>query len=127
MLTLRYVKNSEIHGLKEDSKIKKLINYIKDEKIVLLEGGLTAQEETKLIQNTMEQISRKFKGIEIASIKPNNKKNIGIIEKIRLNLSQFLLGHQGGMTIIGPATIIKEIKKDPNKIELLTKGGGSKK
>ena len=31
-----------------------------------------------------------------------------------------LLGDRQGMTIIGPASVVKEIKKDPNKIELLT-------
>jgi len=31
-----------------------------------------------------------------------------------------LLGDRNGITIIGPASIVKEIKKDPNKIELLT-------
>ena len=35
-------------------------------------------------------------------------------------LYKLLLGNRQGLTIIGPATIIKEIKKNPNKIELLT-------
>jgi len=122
MLRLRYVKNSEIQGLSEEVKIRKLINFIKDEKIVLLEGGLEPQEEAELIRRTMEQIDRKFKGIEIASISPGNKRSMSIMEKLKLNMSQILLGHQGGFTIIGPATIIKEIKKDPYNIELLTKG-----
>ena len=38
-----------------------------------------------------------------------------------------LLGDRQGLTVIGPATIVKEIKKDPNKIELLTKEGKGKK
>jgi hypothetical protein len=28
--------------------------------------------------------------------------------------------NEGGFTIIGPASIIKEIKKDPSKIQLIT-------
>jgi hypothetical protein len=31
-----------------------------------------------------------------------------------------VLGDRQGLTIIGPASVVKEIKKDPNKIELLT-------
>ena len=31
-----------------------------------------------------------------------------------------MLGYKGGMTIIGPASLVKEIKRDPTKIELLT-------
>ena len=32
-----------------------------------------------------------------------------------------LLGNRQGLTIIGPASIVKEIKQDPDKIQLLTK------
>ena len=32
-----------------------------------------------------------------------------------------LLGDRKGFTVIGPATIVKQIKKDPDKIELFTK------
>ena len=32
-----------------------------------------------------------------------------------------LMGDREGITVIGPATIVKEIKRDPNKIELFTK------
>jgi len=42
-----------------------------------------------------------------------------------------LLGDRQGFTIIGPATIVKEIKNDPDKIELMmqdsTNGSKSKK
>jgi hypothetical protein len=37
------------------------------------------------------------------------------------------LGERQGLTIIGPASIVKEIKKDPNKIQLLTKPPAQKK
>ena len=32
-----------------------------------------------------------------------------------------MLGDRQGLTIIGPATIVSEIKKNPDKIELYTK------
>ena len=35
-------------------------------------------------------------------------------------LSNVLLGDRQGMTIIGPATVVKKIEKNPNKIELFT-------
>ncbi len=38
-----------------------------------------------------------------------------------------LMGDRMGFTIIGPATIIKQIKKDPDKIELFTKDIKKKK
>jgi len=31
-----------------------------------------------------------------------------------------LLGNRSGLTIIGPANVVKEIKQDPDKIQLFT-------
>ncbi len=67
----------------------------------------------------MEEINRDFKGIELATIEPGDStdENTGRFRKIIANI---ILGDRQGMTIIGPASIVKEIKKDPSKIELLT-------
>jgi len=46
---------------------------------------------------------------------------------LRKNLVEFLLGDRQGLTIVGPATIVKEIKQDPDKIQLFTQGGFPKK
>ena len=46
--------------------------------------------------------------------------------QIRNSVAGMILGDRQGMTIIGPATIVKEIKKDPNNIELLTTESGGR-
>jgi len=119
MLTLQYIPHSEISNLDSDSRIKKLIRIVKENKIVLLEGRLRVEEEASLIKKTMEVIDKNFKGIEISTIDP--KGNDVLFGKLKKSLAKLLLGNYGGLTIIGPASIVKEIKKDPNKIELLTK------
>ena len=61
---------------------------------------------------------KNFKGIELAVISGNNKSNL--IQKARQNIANAISGGDlGAITIIGPATIVKEIKKNPRKIELL--------
>lgn len=117
MLTLQYIPQYELHNLDSDSKIKKLLKSVKENKIVLLEGRLKVEEEAQLIQKTMEIIDKNFKGIEIGTIDP---KGDLLLDKIKKMLAKLLLGSHGGLTIIGPATIVKQIKKDPNKIELFT-------
>ncbi|MBW3011896.1 DUF2073 domain-containing protein [Candidatus Woesearchaeota archaeon] len=116
MLTLQYIPYAQIENLNSGQRISKLINIVKQENIVFLEGRLSKEEEADLIKRTMEQISSKFKGIEIATVYPD-KKDIHGLKKIFLNA---LLGNRQGMTIIGPATIVKQIKKNPEKIQLLT-------
>ena len=120
MVTLQFVPYHEIEDLGSAMRVKKLIDIVKENKIVLLQGRLKKEEETDLITITMEEINDKFKGIELAVINPEDKETIGF-KKLRNNFFGFILGNRQGLTIIGPANIVKEIKKDPNKIELYTK------
>ena len=84
------------------------------------------EEETDLISIAMEEFGKKFKGIELAVINPEDR-DTGGIKKMRNNFFGFLLGDRQGLTIIGPANIVTEIKKDPNKIELFTKEAKKRK
>ena len=120
MVTLQFVPYSEIEDLGSARRVKKLIDIVKENKIVLLQGRLKKDEETDLISIAMEEIGDKFKGIELAVINPENKDLVGL-KKMRNNFFDMLLGDRQGLTIVGPASIVKEIKKDPNKIELLMK------
>ena len=126
MLTLQFIPFSQMQSLSSEKKIQKLIKVVKEEKIVLLEGKLRSGEKSELIRKTMEEIDDKFKGIEIEEL-DIDKKNKILLDKIKSMFINFLLGNRIGMTIIGPATVIKEIKKDPDKIQLLTEEGKKKK
>ncbi|MCH8329758.1 MAG: DUF2073 domain-containing protein [Nanoarchaeota archaeon] len=126
MVTLQFVPYHEIEDLGSARRVKKLIDIVKENKIVLLQGRLKKEEETDLISIAMEEFGDKFKGIELAVINPEDKVQAGL-KKIRSNFFGFLLGDRKGLTVIGPASIVKEIKKDPNKIELLTKESKRKK
>ena len=122
MLTLQLIPYSEIESLSSVGRIRKLLNVVKEEKIVLLQGRLTKDEEAELIKTTMEEINKEFKGIEISVIYPNRKKNghDNFFNDVKTNVVNFLLGDRNGLTIIGPASVVKEIKKQPDKIQLYT-------
>ena len=125
-LTLQFIPYSEIEGLSSIGRIRKILNTAKENKIVLLEGRLKKEEETELIKTTMEEINDEFKGIELAIINSDSKTS-DLITKMRKGLANMLMGNRQGLTIVGPASIVKEIKKDPNKIELLTSNSKRKK
>ncbi len=120
MLTLQIVPYTEIAHLSSLGRIRKLLNIVKENKIVLLQGRLSKEEETELIKITMEEINKDFKGIELAVIEPP-KENINRLDTLKEGIASILLGNRQGLTVMGPANIVKEIKKDPKKIELLTK------
>ena len=105
MLTLQYVPLDEIINLDSERKLNKLLKIIKQDKIVLMEGRLSNKEEAELIEKTMEEIDKKFKGIEIASLEPQIKKGFGNI--VRDSVFRLFFGNKRGMTVMGPANIIK--------------------
>lgn len=120
MLTLQFITYAEIEHLSSPKRIKRIMDIVKKNKIVLLEGRLRQEEEKDLIEMTMEEIDDTFKGIELAVIHPE-KKQEKLLRKLRYRTISMLLGNRMGFTIIGPATVIKEIKRDPEKIQLFTK------
>ena len=126
MLTLQFVPYSEIESLSTDERVKKLLGIVKNKNIVLMQGRLKPAEETRLIQETMEQIDKDFKGIEICTVYPEDKE-MEAVKKIRKEFFRLVLGNRDGMTIIGPASVVKEIKRDPNKIQLFTFKDSGKK
>ena len=126
MLTLRFVPYHEIEYLSSARRIHKLLDLVKEDKIVLLEGRLKKEEEADLIEITMENIDDGFKGIELAVVNPEQK-DLGIFKKMKAGMMNTLLGDRTGLTVVGPATVVSEIKKNPNKIELYTKELKSKK
>ncbi len=119
MVTFQFVPYGDIEALGSAKRVNKLINIVKENKIVILEGRLTKQEEADLIEITMEEISPKFRGIELSVIYPDNsKQDFG--QKVKGVFANVLLGDRLGLTIIGPASIVKKIEQNPDKIELYT-------
>lgn len=125
MLTLQFVPHGEIKDLSSLGRIRKLLNMAKENKIILLEGRLNKEEEAELIKTTMEEINANFKGIELAVVNPNESQN-DMFSKLKATIATTLLGNRQGFTIIGPATVIKNIKRDPNKLQLLMKDATSR-
>ncbi len=125
MLALQFIPYSEVEGLSSVKRIKKLLDLVKADKIILLEGRLKKSEEKDLIEITMEEIDDRFKGIELAVIYPESKGQF--VDRMKKGFLSLLLGNRLGFTIIGPATLIKEIKRDPDKIMLYTSEESLKK
>lgn len=125
-LTLQFVPYTEIENLSPLTKIHKLLKLAKENKIVVLEGRLKKDEEAELIRVTMEEIDDDFKGIEMSVIYPQSS-DARFIDKMKTSLANMLLGERIGLTVIGPASIVKEIKQDPSKIQLLTEDAIKKK
>lgn len=114
MILMREVHMDLISGEKLEKmtsmeKIRLILDKVKDGKIVVLECGLTSDEEVRLIEMTMTEIRvDEFSGIEIESYP--SKKEGSFLDKI------FGRALKGRMTVIGPANQLRTIEKDKYQI-----------
>ncbi|ODS36218.1 hypothetical protein BEH94_05175 [Candidatus Altiarchaeales archaeon WOR_SM1_SCG] len=109
-------------ALKEKIGTENKVNYILDRvrgnKILILEESLSYEERKKLMEADMAQIDDEFTGIEFDTLGGDEIVKTWT-EKLKKNLIKILGGKTGGLTVIGPSKLIREIKKHPQKISLL--------
>ena len=118
--SIQFLPYSEIRDLGSSDRIKKILKIVFGSSILILQGKLRPEEETRLIEDTMAMIEhvKNFKGIELAVI--SGEEEASLFQKFKKGMANMLSGgDMGAITIIGPATIVKEIKRNPRKIELL--------
>lgn len=95
-------------------KIHYILDGVHDGNIVILEDGLTPDEESRLIEVTMTEINPDgFTGIEIESF-PRSEATSG-------SLLDRLMGRErtSTLTVIGPADQIQSLHKDETLISTL--------
>lgn len=118
--SIQFMPYSEIRDLGSNERIKNILKVVLGNNILIVQGRLKSEEEARLIGDTMAMIDhiKNFKGIELAVISGNDGE--GFLNKVRSGITTIISGGDlGAITIIGPATIVKEIKRNPKKIELL--------
>ncbi|MFQ5405893.1 MAG: DUF2073 domain-containing protein [Candidatus Micrarchaeia archaeon] len=108
---IEFVSAKTLEGKASGEKLKLVIEAVKKNKIVVLETPLSREDEKELIRQTMELISNKFTGIEISSFGEQ-------AEDLRAKLIKLLGGKTYGLTIIGPSKLVKQIKRQPDKLNL---------
>ncbi len=118
-LTLSFIPYSDISKLNGVERVKKLLDIVLQNRIVVLQGRLNPTDEATLISSTMALVDKikNFSGVELTVIQPSDNSNL--IDKLKSRLAKVLVGERDVLTIVGPASVIKEIKKDPSKIDLL--------
>jgi hypothetical protein len=106
-------------NLDSESRVAKILEIAKKGDVVMLEGRLNPDEELSLTSKAMESVSGKFSGVEIAYLDSVDSKSF--LDKFRDHLLKIIAKDRFGITVIGPSKLIKEIKMDPNKLEILFK------
>ncbi|MDZ5810693.1 DUF2073 domain-containing protein [Halorubrum sp. AD140] len=108
------ISGARMEGLTGMEKIRLILDGVRDGNIVILEEGLSPDEESKLIEVTMTEISPDdFTGIEIETYPKAETTDQSFLDK--------LMGRKSAqkLTVIGPANRIETLHKDENLISTL--------
>ena len=113
-IQLNLISKERLEKMTSMEKLRMILDEVKSGTIVVLESGLTPEEEAKLIELTMLEIDHEnFVGIEVETYP---QKTEGLFGK--------LLGkREGRLTIIGPANRLKTLQKRDDLIRALVKLG----
>ncbi len=108
------ISGSRMDSLRTMEKIRLILDGVRDGNIVILEEGLSPDEESRLIEVTMTEISPDdFTGIEIESYPRSNASDQSFLDR--------LMGRESTqkLTVIGPANQIETLHKDDQLISAL--------
>jgi hypothetical protein len=108
------ISGERMNDMASMEKIRMILDGVHDGNIVVLEEGLTPDEESRLIEVTMTEISPdEFNGIEIETYPRARTNNSSLLGR--------LMGQEqtSKLTVIGPANQIETLHKDENLISAL--------
>jgi len=103
-----------LSGQTSMEKIRMILDGVREGNIVILEEGLSPDEESRLIEVTMTEISPdEFNGIEIETYPKPEATDTGFLGR--------LMGKEETkkLTVIGPADRIETLHKDETLIQTL--------
>lgn len=96
-------------------KVSMIVDRVKRGDLVVMEGGLSPSEEAELIETTMREIDiENFVGIDIYTLEKDKRSFLGFSKKKIV-----------GITIIGPANVVKSVKKKENFLSMIANAGDS--
>jgi hypothetical protein len=113
-ISINLISLERLEALNSQQKIRFIFEEVRKGNVLVLEQGLTAQEEAELIKTTMANIDHDtFIGIEMQSYSQEDVKRGSWLDK--------LLGRKQPprMSVIGPADLLKTIHKDGNMIQTM--------
>jgi uncharacterized protein len=114
-LKMDFLSSDAIASSTSMEKVSMIVNKVKDGDLVVIEGGLTPEEEAELIETTMREIDvENFMGIDIYTLEKDEKSFFGLSKKKTI-----------GITIIGPANVMKTVKKKSNFLSMIANLGDS--
>ena len=114
-LKMDFLSSDALEKSSSMEKISMIIDRVKEGDILVIEGGLSPSEEAELIESTMREIDiENFVGIDIFTLEKDERSFLGFSKKKTV-----------GLTIIGPANVMRSVKKKSNFLSMIAEIGDS--
>ncbi|MGB9837952.1 DUF2073 domain-containing protein [Methanothermobacter sp.] len=114
-LKMDFLSSEALEDKSSMEKISMIIDRVKDGDILVLEGSLSPAEEAELIETTMREIDvENFVGIDIYTLEKDEKAFLGLSKRRTV-----------GLTIIGPANVMRTVKRKSNFLSMIAEIGDS--
>jgi hypothetical protein len=117
---INLISSRKLDTMTSEEKLRFILDEVKRGSVLVLERGLTAEEEIDLIKATMSEINHNtFIGIEMQSYSSNDLETSSWLSRIlgRTRVPK--------MSVIGPASLLKTIHKDGSMIQTMVLTGES--
>jgi hypothetical protein len=109
-LKLDFLSSEALETATSMEKIYMIIERVKKGSIVVMEGGLTPAERAELIETTMREIDiDNFVGVDVHTLEKDTSSFFGLSKKKAV-----------AITIVGPANVMKTVKKQSNFLSMVT-------
>jgi hypothetical protein len=109
---LNMVSRERLDRMASMEKLRMIIDEVKSGRIIVLESGLSPEEEAKLIEMTMVEIDHeKFVGIEVETYR----------QKTGSFLGRLFGKPKGRLTVIGPANRLETLHRQSDFITAMVK------
>ncbi|MDI9632480.1 MAG: DUF2073 domain-containing protein [Methanolinea sp.] len=101
------ISSEKLEKLTSMEKVHLILDHVRQGTIIILEKGLSPEEQSTLIEMTMREIFPDgFNGIEIETY-PSREESPGFLKRI-LGMTP----HESRLTVIGPANQLRLIRKE---------------
>jgi len=126
-LKMDFISSGKLNGKAGNKRIDYILGKVKDGSILVMDGVMKPEEEMNLIKETMRRVDDGFPGIEVCSLKKELKGLKLVFDRLsdgKERLWNWISRKEQselktGITLIGPAKLIKKIKKNPDSFSVL--------
>jgi len=126
-LKMDFISSGKLNGKAGNKRVDYILGKVKDGSILVMDGVMKPEEEMNLIKETMRRVDDGFPGIEVCSLKKELKGLKLVFDRLSDGKERFWnwitrkeqSELKTGITLIGPAKLIKKIKKNPDSFSVL--------